>query len=88
MKFLGVEFNTLNMSMEITMLSETWARKTFPTKQDLQSILGKLMWVSKVVRFSRCFVAMIILKGPTETESYHKSRNYYKFSLNFSFNVH
>ena len=29
-------------------------------KQELQSILGKLIWVSKVVRFSRCFVSRII----------------------------
>ena len=73
MKFLGVEFDTISMSMrvdeaklqEITALSKTWARKTVATKQQLQSILGKLMWVSKVVRFSRCFVARIIsiLKG-------------------------
>ena len=73
MKFLGVEFNTITMSMridieklkEITTLSKIWARKTVATKQELQSILGKLMWVSKVVRFSRCFVARIIsiLKG-------------------------
>lgn len=73
MKFLGVEFDTISMCMridetklqEITMLSQSWARKTVATKQELQSILGKIMWVSKVVRYSRCFVARIIgvLKG-------------------------
>ena len=73
MKFLGVEFDTISMCMridekklqEITMLSKSWARKTVATKQELQSVLGKLMWVSKVVRHSRCFVARIIgiLKG-------------------------
>ena len=73
MKFLGVEFDSISMSMrvdegkrqEITTLAKKWARKTVATKQELQSILGKLMWVSKVVRFSRCFVARIIatLKG-------------------------
>ena len=73
MKFLGVEFDTQAMSMridntklqEIKQLSKTWARKTVATKEELQSILGKLMWVSKVVRFSRCFVSRIIgvLKG-------------------------
>ena len=73
MKFLGVEFDTVSMSMridqgkleEITSLSKMWARKTVATKQELQSILGKIMWVSKVVRFSRCFVSRIIgvLKG-------------------------
>ena len=73
MTFLGVEFDTVSMNMridqgkleEITSLSKMWARKTVATKQELQSILGKIMWVSKVVRFSRCFVARIIgvLKG-------------------------
>ena len=73
MKFLGVEFDTVAMSMridqgkleEITSLSRMWARKTVATKQELQSILGKIMWVSKVVRSSRCFVSRIIsvLKG-------------------------
>ena len=41
-------------------LSITWSRKTVATKQELQSILGKLIWISKVVRFSRCFVSRII----------------------------
>ena len=73
MKFLGIEFDTIAMTMridheklkEITSLSKMWSRKTVATKQELQSVLGKLMWVSKVVRFSRCFVARIIgvLKG-------------------------
>ena len=65
MTFLGVEFDTKMMSMridkyklqEITTLSRTWARKTVASKQELQSVLGKLMWVSKVVRCSRCFVS-------------------------------
>ena len=68
MKFLGVEFDTLNMCMrvdetkraEIQQLSLFWSRKTVANKQELQSILGKLIWVSKVVRFSRCFVSRII----------------------------
>ena len=73
MKFLGIEFDTMSMTMridseklkEITTISRIWSRKTAATKQELQSVLGKLMWVSKVVRFSRCFVSRIIaiLKG-------------------------
>ena len=73
MKFLGIEFDTMSMTMridseklkEITTISKIWSRKTVATKQELQSVLGKLMWVSKVVRFSRCFVSRIIaiLKG-------------------------
>ena len=68
MRFLGVEFDTIKMCMrvdevkraEIQKLSVFWSRKTVATKQELQSILGKLIWISKVVRYSRCFVSRII----------------------------
>ena len=68
MKFFGVEFDTINMCMkvdedkraEVQHLAVHWSKKTVATKQELQSILGKLIWVSKVVRFSRCFVSQII----------------------------
>ena len=68
MTFLGVEFDSMDMAMrvndtkrvEITALAKSWSRRTVASKEDLQSILGKLMWVSKVVRYSRCFVSRII----------------------------
>ena len=41
-------------------MSFLWSRKTVATKQELQSILGKLIWISKVVRYSRCFLSRII----------------------------
>ena len=37
-----------------------WSKKTVATKSELQSILGKLLWVSRAVKFSRCFVLRII----------------------------
>ena len=37
-----------------------WSRKTVAKKSELQSVLGKLLWVSKTVKFSRVFVARII----------------------------
>ena len=37
-----------------------WIRKTVATKTDLQSILGKLLWVSRAIKYSRCFVMRII----------------------------
>ena len=37
-----------------------WIRRTIATKAELQSILGKLLWVSKAVKFSRVFVSRII----------------------------
>ena len=39
---------------------EKWSKKTVATKSDLQSILGKLLWVSRAIKFSRCFVLRII----------------------------
>ena len=73
MRFLGIEFDSNLMCMqvdegkrkEVTALVQMWAKKTVATKQEIQSILGKLMWVSRVVRYSRCFVGRIIaiLKG-------------------------
>ena len=68
MTFLGVEFDSMDMAMrvndtkrkEITALAKSWSRKTVASKEELQSILGKLIWISKVVRYSRCFVSRII----------------------------
>ena len=60
MVYLGVKFDTNNMAMfvedekvvELKHELNVWRRKTVATKQDLQSILGKLLWVSRTVRFS------------------------------------
>ena len=68
MVFLGVEFNTVDMCMrvgdekrsELKTTINNWFRRTVATKEELQSLQGQLMWVSKVVRFSRCFVTRII----------------------------
>ena len=68
MVYLGVEFDTTTLEMRIDEVKcqelrfdlKTWARKTVATKTDLQSILGKLLWVSRAVKFSRCFVTRII----------------------------
>ena len=68
MTYLGVSFNTIDMCMhvdsdkivEVKSELTKWSRKTVATKSELQSILGKLLWVSKCVRFSRVFVCRII----------------------------
>ena len=68
MTYLGVSFNTVDMCLHVDqdkiveLKSELskWARKTVAKKCELQSILGKLLWVSRAVRFSRIFVARII----------------------------
>ena len=68
MVYLGVKFDTITMCMyveddkvcELRSLLFKWSRKTVAKKHELQSILGKLLWVSKTVRFSRVFVSRII----------------------------
>ena len=68
MLFLGVEFDSVRMCMqvgeakmiEVKSTINMWYRRTVATKRELQSLQGQLMWVSKVVRFSRCFVTRII----------------------------
>ena len=46
--------------IEVKSTIDIWYRRTVATKRELQSLQGQLMWVSKVVRFSRCFVTRII----------------------------
>ena len=68
MVYLGVKFdsNTMSMYVEDDKVIELnnelikWSRKTTAKKSELQSILGKLLWVSKCVRNSRVFVSRII----------------------------
>ena len=68
MTYLGVLFDTSDMKMyvdgekviELKAELVNWSKKSVAKKCDLQSILGKLLWVSRTVRFSRIFVARII----------------------------
>ena len=82
MVFLGVEFDTKQMCMrvgdekrlEVKSTINDWYRRTVASKQELQSLQGQLMWISKVVRFSRSFVTRIIaeqksLKGQKQKKT-------------------
>ena len=68
MTFLGIEYDTTVLEMRVNetkcskLKSELkkWLNKTVATKTDLQSILGKLLWVSRAVKYSRGFVMRII----------------------------
>ena len=68
LSFLGVEFDTRVLEMridsvkcsELELVLKKWINKTVASKSELQSILGKLLWVSKAVKYSRCFVMRII----------------------------
>ena len=68
MVYLGVEFNTINMTMsvppdklaEVKDEVERWCRKSTAAKKPLQSLLGKLFWVSRVVQHSRTFMGRLL----------------------------
>ena len=68
MVFLGVQFDTVKLTMsvpaekiqELRVDLATWLKKTTAVKKDLQSILGKLFWVSRMVRHSRPFMGRLL----------------------------
>lgn len=68
MPYLGILFDTTKMTMsvpteklaELKAEIDSWARKTTISKRNLQSLLGKLFWVCKVVRFSRVFMGRLL----------------------------
>lgn len=68
MTCLGVQLNTLDFTLsvdfdrlaEIESLLQTWLYKRTTTKSSLQSLVGKLVFVSKCVRQSRVFIARIL----------------------------
>ena len=70
MVYLGVEFDSVAMEMrvpadklaEIKSEIQLWSRKTTITKKNLQSLLGKLFWVGKVVKFARVFLYIVVTK--------------------------
>ena len=68
MVFLGVHFDTDKMTMSVPQEKlqelrsdlEVWRRKSTAVRRDLQSLLGKLFWVSRVVRHSRPFMGRLL----------------------------
>ena len=68
MPYLGVEFNTTDMTMSVPgeKLEEVrhevsmWLKKRKVNKRGLQRLLGKLFWVSRCVRFSRGFMGRLL----------------------------
>lgn len=68
MTFLGVLFNSLTMTVEVTPerlteirnLIEIWLKKEFATLKEIQSLLGKLNFVAACVRPSRIFVSRLL----------------------------
>ncbi len=68
MEFLGVEFNTIRFEMRITpervdevsKLVELWLKKKCTRRKELESLLGKLHFVSRVVPPGRLFVSRLL----------------------------
>ena len=68
MVYLGVLFDSDTMEMRVPpeKLAEVkseiriWSKKTMITKKGLQSLLGKLFWISRVVRFARIFMGRLL----------------------------
>ena len=68
MVYLGVYFDTTEMTMsvpgdklqEVRSDLELWKRKTTTDRASLQSLLGKLFWISRVVKHSRPFMGRLL----------------------------
>ena len=66
--YLGVQFNSLTMQMSVPpeKLTEVkteicrWVRKSTISKKELQSLLGKLFWVARVVKYARAFMGRLL----------------------------
>ena len=85
MVYLGVEFDSVAMEMrvpadklsEIKSEIQLWSRKTTITKKNLQSLLGKLFWVGKVVKFARVFMGRLL----QQLRSMGDSKDHFKVKL-------
>ena len=66
--YLGVQFDSVSMTMSVPPAKLTeikaeirlWLRRTTICKRELQSLLGKLFWVAKVVTHSRVFLGRLL----------------------------
>ena len=75
MTYLGVQFDSVQMTMSVPPDKVTeikaeigkWVRKTTITKKELQSLLGKLFWVAKVVQHARPFMGRLLMQLRTMT---------------------
>ena len=73
--FLGVEFDSVAMTMSVppSKLTEIkaeirlWMRRTTINKKELQSLLGKLFWVAKCVKYARVFMGRLLSQLRTMT---------------------
>ena len=81
MIFLGVEFNTSALTLSVTLdrvveilsLVDKWLEKLQATVRELQSLLGKLHFISACVRPGRLFVSRLLtwLRGLPDDDNLH-----------------
>ena len=79
---LGVQFDTVQMTMSVTQerlaeiesLLSVWSVRGSATKSELQSLVGKLSFVSKCVRHSTLFLAWILALLRTLKRNHYRSR--------------
>ena len=80
MEYLGVCFNSITFKKSISPakiaelkdLLFTWLKKSTCTKRCLQSLTGKLLWVARCVKHSRCFLSRLLSGLKTLQEQHHK----------------
>ena len=68
MTFLGIQFNTVDLSLTITNdrlveikdILQEWEDKKYSNRQELQSLLGKLNFVASCVRPGRVFISRLL----------------------------
>ena len=68
MTFLGISFNSSTMTMEVTKERlieiddelKKWTSKKKATKQEIQSLAGKLQFIAKCCKPGQCFMARIL----------------------------
>ena len=93
MAFLGVGFDTETLMLEVTKdrldelltLLKSWSNRTMASRQEIQSIIGKLNFVASVVRPGRVFISRLLnfLRGLPETglhaltQEVHKDLNWW-----------
>ena len=66
--YLGVQFNSKTMEMSVPPEKMTevkaeitrWVRKSTISKRELQSLLGKLFWVARVIKYARAFMGRLL----------------------------
>lgn len=82
LEFLGIIINSVNRTLSISeervqdILSELkhWSYKRTVTKRELLSLIGKLMFCSKVVQYGKLFVRRLIHLSKKAKKLHHKIR--------------